>query len=109
MKAILIFWTSDPKIADAKTRSKWSRVLLYAARAQPPGQRLTVLSNPMAALTNVRASLPGSGRSAREMLTAYRDVKCLYPLKYAGSGADIARGRYVTGSSNQEYRQAAGI
>ena len=37
---ILIFCTSDPKIVDAKTRSKWSRVLRYAARAKPPGQRL---------------------------------------------------------------------
>ena len=38
---IVIFCTSDPEIADAKTRSKWSRVLRYAARAKPPGQRLT--------------------------------------------------------------------
>ena len=39
--AILIFCTADPKIVDAKTRSKWSRVLRYAARAKPLGQRLT--------------------------------------------------------------------
>ena len=39
--AIVIFCTSDPKIVDDKTRSKWSRVLRYAARAKPPGQRLT--------------------------------------------------------------------
>ena len=38
---IVIFCTSDPKIVDAKTRSKWSRVLRYAARAKPEGQRLT--------------------------------------------------------------------
>ena len=39
---IVIFCTADPKIADAKTRSKWSRVLRYAARkAKPAGQRLT--------------------------------------------------------------------
>jgi hypothetical protein len=38
---IVIFCTADPKIVDAKTRSKWSRVLRYAARAKPPGQRLT--------------------------------------------------------------------
>jgi hypothetical protein len=39
--AIVIFCTSDPEIVDAKTRSKWSRVLRYAARAKPAGQRLT--------------------------------------------------------------------
>ncbi len=39
--AIVIFCTSDPEIVDAKTRSKWSRVLRYAVRAKPPGQSLT--------------------------------------------------------------------
>ena len=39
--AIVIFCTADPYIADAKTRSKWSRVLRYAARAKPGSQRLT--------------------------------------------------------------------
>jgi hypothetical protein len=39
--AIVIFCTSDSNVADAKTRSKWSRVLRYAARAKPEGQRLT--------------------------------------------------------------------
>ncbi len=39
--AIVIFCTSDPETVDAKTRSKWSRVLRYAARAKPAGQRLT--------------------------------------------------------------------
>ena len=38
--AIVIFCTADPKIVDAKTRSKWSRVLRYAARTKPEGQRL---------------------------------------------------------------------
>jgi hypothetical protein len=38
---IVIFCTADSKIVDAKTRSKWSRVLRYAARVKPPGQRLT--------------------------------------------------------------------
>jgi len=38
---ILIFCTSDSEVVDAKTRSKWSRVLRYAARAKPAGQRLT--------------------------------------------------------------------
>ena len=38
---IVIFCTADPKIVDAKTRSKWSRVLRYAAQAKPSGQRLT--------------------------------------------------------------------
>ena len=38
---IVIFCTSDPEIVDAKTRSKWSRVLRYAARAKPASQRLT--------------------------------------------------------------------
>jgi hypothetical protein len=39
--ATVIFCTADPEVVDAKTRSKWSRVLRYAARAKPPGQRLT--------------------------------------------------------------------
>ena len=39
--AMVIFCTSDSKFLDAKTRSKWSRVLRYAARAKPAGQRLT--------------------------------------------------------------------
>jgi hypothetical protein len=38
--AIVIFCTSDPEIVDAKTRSKWSRVLKYAAQLKPKGQRL---------------------------------------------------------------------
>jgi hypothetical protein len=38
---IVIFSTSDPEIVDAKTRSKWSRVLRYAARAKPASQWLT--------------------------------------------------------------------
>ena len=37
----MIFCTSDPEIADAKTRSKWSRVLRYARKAKPGSQRLT--------------------------------------------------------------------
>jgi len=38
---IVIFCTSDPEIADARTRSKWSRVLRYALKAKPIGQGLT--------------------------------------------------------------------
>ena len=38
---IVIFCTADREIADAKIRSKWSRVLRYAARAKPASQRLT--------------------------------------------------------------------
>ena len=38
---IVIFCTSDPDVADAKTRSKWSRVLRYARKTKPTGQRLT--------------------------------------------------------------------
>ena len=37
---IMIFCTTDPDVVDPKTRSKWSRVLRYAARAKPAGQRL---------------------------------------------------------------------
>jgi hypothetical protein len=37
---IVIFCTADSKIVDDKTRSKWSRVLRYAVRAKPEGQRL---------------------------------------------------------------------
>jgi hypothetical protein len=39
--AIMIFCTSDPEIVDAKARSKWSRILRYAARTKPAGQRLS--------------------------------------------------------------------
>ena len=39
--AIVIFCTSDPEIADPKTRSKWSRVLRYARNAKPVGQSVT--------------------------------------------------------------------
>jgi hypothetical protein len=39
--SIMIFCTADPNVVDAKTRSKWSRVLRYAARAKPADQRLT--------------------------------------------------------------------
>ena len=38
---IVIFCTADREIADAKTRSKWSRVLRYALKAKPIGQSLT--------------------------------------------------------------------
>ena len=38
--AIVIFCTSDPAVANAKTRSKWSRVLRYARKAKPINQRL---------------------------------------------------------------------
>jgi len=39
--AIVIFCTSDPRKVDAKTRSKWSRVLRSARKAKPANQRLT--------------------------------------------------------------------
>jgi hypothetical protein len=39
--ATVIFCTSDFEIADAKTRSKWSRVLRFARKAKPANQRLT--------------------------------------------------------------------
>jgi hypothetical protein len=39
--SILIFCTADPKVADAKTRSKWSRALRYARIAKPADQPLT--------------------------------------------------------------------
>ena len=39
--SILIFCTADPKVADAKTRSKWSRALRYARIAKPGDQPLT--------------------------------------------------------------------
>jgi hypothetical protein len=38
---IVIFCTSHPEVVDAKTRSKWSRVLRYAQKTKPAGQRLT--------------------------------------------------------------------
>ena len=39
--ARVIFCTSDPNVADAKTRSKWSRVLQFARKAKPANQTLT--------------------------------------------------------------------
>jgi hypothetical protein len=39
--SVMIFCTADPDVVDPKTRSKFSRVLRYAARAKPTGQRLT--------------------------------------------------------------------
>jgi hypothetical protein len=38
--AMVIFCSSDPEVADAKSRSKWSRVLRYARNTKPAGQRL---------------------------------------------------------------------
>ena len=39
--SILIFCTADPKVADAKTRSKYSRALRFARIAKPADQPLT--------------------------------------------------------------------
>jgi hypothetical protein len=39
--AIVIFCTCDPRIADPKTRSKWSRGLRFARKMKPAGQTLT--------------------------------------------------------------------
>jgi hypothetical protein len=39
--SIVIFCTSDSEVEDAKTRSKWSRVLRYARKARPGEQHLT--------------------------------------------------------------------
>jgi len=38
---IVTFCTSHPEVVDAKTRSEWSRVLRYAQKTKPAGQRLT--------------------------------------------------------------------
>jgi hypothetical protein len=38
---IVIFCTSDPELADAKMRSKWSRVLRFARKTKPGSQSLT--------------------------------------------------------------------
>jgi len=38
---IVIFCTADLEVADAKTRSKWSRVLRYARKEKPANQMLT--------------------------------------------------------------------
>jgi hypothetical protein len=37
---IVVFCTSDPRIVDARTRSKWSRALRAAARTKPAGEAL---------------------------------------------------------------------
>jgi len=38
---IVIFCTANLQVADAKSRSKWSRVLRYARKTKPANQRLT--------------------------------------------------------------------
>jgi hypothetical protein len=38
---IVIFCAADPRSADSKTRSKWSRALRYARKTKPANQRLT--------------------------------------------------------------------
>ena len=38
--AIVIFCTSDARIIDARTRSKWSRALRFAEQFKPSGQEL---------------------------------------------------------------------
>jgi hypothetical protein len=38
---LLIFCTADPKVVDAKTRSKYSRALRYARKTKPADQPLT--------------------------------------------------------------------
>jgi hypothetical protein len=38
---IVIFCTGDPEVMDAKTRSKWSRVLRYARKIKPANRCLT--------------------------------------------------------------------
>ena len=38
---IVIYCTADLEVADAKTRSKWSRVLRYARKAKPANQSVT--------------------------------------------------------------------
>ena len=42
---IVIFCTADLEVADAKSRSKWSRALRYARKAKPSNQRLTEFIN----------------------------------------------------------------
>ncbi len=37
---VVIFCTSDTRVMDAKTRSKWSRALRYACQFKPDGQGL---------------------------------------------------------------------
>ena len=39
--SIVIFCSADPKVVDAKTRSKWSRVLRFARKRKPATERLT--------------------------------------------------------------------
>ena len=63
---IVIFCTADPKIVDAKTRSKWSRVLRYAARAKPPGQRLTDFVKSNGGLNEAARLFARTARSASE-------------------------------------------
>jgi hypothetical protein len=59
---IVIFCTSDPEAADAKTRSKWSRVLRYARTAKPGDQRLTDFIKSNGGLNECAARFSGSVR-----------------------------------------------
>ncbi len=58
---IMIFCTADPKIVDARARSKWSRVLRFAARAKPPGERLTDFVKRNGGLNECAAKFRGAG------------------------------------------------
>src|SRR5271166_479353 len=57
--AAVIYCTSDPEKVDDRTRSKWSRVLRYAAEYKDLESRCGTLSNARAASTNARRDLPG--------------------------------------------------
>ena len=73
---IVIFCSSDPNVADAKTRSKWSRVLRYARKTKPTGQRLADFIKSNGGLNEWRASsrkagsrcLPPNGSVASKFL-----------------------------------------
>jgi hypothetical protein len=85
--AMVIFCPSDPNIADAKTRSKWSRVLRYAARAKPPGQRLINFVKSNGGLNECACRFARSGRPRK------CEVVCLIA---EGLGADGMKTRITS-------------
>lgn len=68
--AVVVFCTSDPDRVDAKTRSKWSRVLRYAERFKPDNQGLTQFIKSRGGINECAARWSGRLRPRRTIETA---------------------------------------
>jgi hypothetical protein len=73
MYAAVIMLTADPKKVDGKTRSKWSRVLQYAARYKPEKELLQDFLQRKGGINSCAARYTRRlGRKAKEAKTASR-------------------------------------